>query len=107
MSNINEQIDFEIFYEKFDLEDFLLRPIGNFSKDDLKLIGEKITNFNILVILAKVIGLRKTMSSELKSIRNDSDWISKTRHISQEELVELFFRLYLIDCLKKWSKETE
>ena len=100
-------IDFEKFYENFDLEDFLLKPIGKFTRDDLKLISEKITNFNAVLILAKVIGLRKTMSSELKSIRNDSDWLSKTRHLSQEELVELFFRLYLFDRLKNWCKESE
>ena len=36
------EIDFEKFYEKFDLEEFLLQPIGEFSRDDFKLIYKKI-----------------------------------------------------------------
>lgn len=100
------ELNFEKIRKKFDLEDFLLQPVGRFSKEDLKLIYRAKTNIKSIPILAKMMGFRTIMSIELISIQNDTEWKRKAHNITDGEAVEIFFRLYLLDSLIQWCKET-
>ncbi|MBR6332807.1 MAG: hypothetical protein IKR77_00230 [Bacteroidales bacterium] len=101
------ELNFEKIRTEFDLEDFLLQPVGKFTKDDLKLIYRSKKNIKSIPILAKMMGFKNTMSIELITVKNDSEWKRKAHDITDGEAVEIFFRLYLLDSLIQWCKETE
>lgn len=101
------EIDFEKFYEKFDLEEFLLQPIGKFSREDFKLIYKKITDIKGLTSLATVLGLRSALSNQMLTIKNDRNWHEKAHYLKQEEAAEIYFRLYFLNRLKDEFKLTE
>lgn len=101
------EIDYEQFYEKFDLEEFLLQPIGKFSREDLKLIYKKITDIKSLTSLATVLGLRSALSNQMLTIGDDRNWHDKAHYLKQEEAAEIYFRLYFLNCLKNEFKLTE
>ena len=61
-------IDYEKFYNNFDLELFLTEPIGKFSRDDIKLILEKFANLKSITTLASIMGLRTMLAHELLSL---------------------------------------
>ena len=107
MKSIKERIDFDRIYENFDLGDYLLQPIGDFSREDLRLILESITNVRGIATLSKVMGLRTMMSNELIVLKNDSAWKIKSHYIKDEEAVEMFVRLYVVDLLEKWCNQNE
>ena len=102
-----EDLDCTKIRNEFDLEDFLLRPVGDFSKDDLKLIYRHRRNIRSIPTLAKTMGFKTPMSIELLSIKHDREWRAKAHDIKEGEAVEIYFRLYLLDSLIKWCKETE
>ena len=100
-------IDYEKFYNDFDLEFFLTEPIGNFSRDDLKLILEKFTRLKSVSILASIMGLRSMLANELMSLKNSREWKEKAHYLKESEAVEIFCRLYIFDRLRKEYKVEE
>lgn len=101
------ELNFEKIRAEFDLEDFLLQPVGKFTKDDLKLIYRSKKNIKSIPILAKMMGFKNTMSIELITVKNDSEWKRKAHNITDGEAVEIFFRLYLLDSLIQWCNQSE
>lgn len=101
------ELNFEKIRAEFDLEDFLLQPVGKFTKDDLKLIYRSKKNIKSIPILAKMMGFKNTMSIELITVKNDSEWKRKAHDITDGEAVEIFFRLYLLDSLIQWCNQSE
>ncbi len=101
------ELNFGKINNEFDFEDFLLKPVGKFTKNDLELIYKSITNIKSIPILAKMMGFRAIMSIELISIQNDSEWKRKAHNLGDGEAVEIFFRLYLLDSLKQWCNQSE
>ncbi len=101
------RIDYDKLYNEWDWSEYLLQPIGVFSKDDVKLILETITNVKGIATLANVIGLRTTMSKELMLLKDDSDWKQKAHYLKEGEAVEMFVRLSIIDHLDKWCNQPE
>lgn len=95
------EIDFEKFYEKFDLEFFLLNPVGRFSRKDLALIYDAKLNVRSIAVEAMVYGIREAMASTIKKVNDDEEWRDKIRHLNHEQAVEIYFRLYLIYRLKE------
>lgn len=104
---IMQLIDYEKFYNDFDLDFFLTEPIGNFSRDDLKLILENFSNLKSITTLASIMGLRTMISNELLTLRSSREWKEKAHYLKQAEAVEIFCRLYLLDRLRKEYKVGE
>lgn len=67
-------LDYDRFYNDFDLEAFLTEPIGKFSRDDLHLILEKFANIKSVTTLASIMGLRSMLANELMSLKNNREW---------------------------------
>lgn len=101
------ELNLEKIRAEFDLEEFLLQPVGKFSKEDLKLIYRSKNNIKSIPILAKMMGFKNIMSIELISVKNDTEWKRKAHNITDGEAVEIFFRLYLLDSLIKWCNQSE
>ena len=100
-------IDYDKFYNDFDLELFLTEPIGNFSRTDLKLILEKFANLKSITTLASIMGLRTMLANELMSLKNNREWKEKAHYLKENEAVEIFCRLYLFDRLRSEFKAME
>ena len=98
------ELNFEKFREKEYLEEYFLKPVGRFTKDELQLIYRNRRNIRSIPFLAKLMGFKATMEIELMSVKNDSEWKRKVHDIDCEEAVEIFFRVYLLDSLVKWCK---
>lgn len=94
-------IDFERFYEEFDLGEFLMEPVGGFNREDLKLIFADVRNISSISVSSRFYGIRGTMAKELERIRKDSDWYDKAHYICEKDAIEIYFRLYLIEKLKQ------
>ena len=102
-----DKLNFEKIHNEFDLEDFLLQPVGKFTKADLKLIYKAKQNIKSIPILAKMMGFKNIMAIELITVKNDSEWKRKAHNITDGEAVEIFFRLYLLDSLIRWCNQSE
>ena len=102
-----DKLNFEKIHNEFDFEDFLLKPVGKFTKEDLKLIYSSKNNIKSIPILAKMMGFKNIMSIELISVKKDSEWKRKAHNITDGEAVEIFFRLYLLDSLIQWCNQSE
>jgi hypothetical protein len=100
-------LDYERFYNDFDLEDFLTKPVGKFSREDLKLILENFTRLKNVTILASIMGLRTMLANELMSLKNNREWKEKAHYLKENEAVEIFCRLYLFDRLRSEFKAME
>jgi len=101
------ELNFGKINNEFDFEDFLLKPVGKFTKEDLKLIYSSKNNIKSIPILAKMMGFKNIMAIELISVKNDSEWKRKAHNITDGEAVEIFFRLYLLDSLIQWCNQSE
>lgn len=101
------ELNFGKINNEFDFEDFLLKPVGKFTKEDLKLIYSSKKNIKSIPILAKMMGFKNIMDIELISVKNDSEWKRKAHNITDGEAVEIFFRLYLLDSLIQWCNQSE
>lgn len=101
------ELNFGKINNEFDFEDFLLKPVGKFTKEDLKLIYSSKKNIKSIPILAKMMGFKNIMAIELISVKNDSEWKRKAHNITDGEAVEIFFRLYLLDSLIQWCNQSE
>ena len=53
------------------------------------------------------MGLRTMMSNELIALKNDNAWKIKSHYLKDEEAVEMFVRLYVVDLLEKWCNQNE
>lgn len=93
-------IDYDKFYNDFDLELFLTEPIGKFSRNDLKFILEKFANLKSITTLASIMGLRSMLANELMSLKNNREWKEKAYYLKESEAVEIFCRLYIFDRLR-------
>lgn len=100
-------IDYDKFYNDFDLEEFLTKPIGKFDRNDLKMILETFTGLKSITTLAPVMGLRTMLSNELLTMRNSREWKEKAHYLKQSEAVEILCRLYLLDRLRNEFKIME
>lgn len=100
-------IDYEKFYNNFDLELFLTEPIGKFSRDDIKLILENFANLKSITTLASIMGLRTMLTNELMLLKNSREWKEKAHYLKEKEAVEIFCRLYIFDRLRKEYKVEE
>lgn len=100
-------IDYDKFYNDFDLELFLTEPVGNFSRADLKLILEKFSNLKSITTLAPIMGLRTIMANELLTLNDNREWQNKVHYLKENEAVEIFCRLYLFDRLRSEFKAME
>ena len=101
------ELNFEKYRDKEHLENYFLRPVGRFTKEELQLIYQNRRNIRSIPYLAKMMGFRTTMEIELMSLKHDTEWRAKVHSITDEEAVEIFFRAYLLDSLIKWCKENE
>lgn len=101
------ELNLEKYRDKEYLENYFLKPVGRFTKDELQLIYQNRRNIRSIPTLAKMMGFKATMEIELMSLKHDSEWRNKVHNITDEEAVEIFFRIYLIDSLIKWCKETK
>ena len=95
------EIDFERFYKEFDLGEFLMEAVGSFDREDLKLIFANVRNISSISVSSRFYGIRGTMAKELERIRNDSNWYDKAHYICEKDAMEICFRLYLIEKLKR------
>ena len=101
------ELNFEKYRDKEYLENYFLKSVGRFTTDELRVIYQNRRNIRSIPTLAKMMGFKTTMEIELMSVKNDSEWKRKVHDITEEEAVEIFFRIYLIDSLIKWCKEKE
>ena len=101
------ELNFEKYRDKEHLENYFLRPVGRFTKDELQLIYKSRRNIRSIPFLAKMMGFKATMEIEMMSLKHDSQWRTKVHDITDEEAVEIFFRVYLLDSLIKWCIEKE
>ena len=100
-------LDYDRFYNDFDLEAFLTEPIGKFSRDDLHLILEKFANIKSVTTLASIKGLRSMLANELMALKDSREWKEKAHYLKEKEAVEIFCRLYIFDRLRKEYKVEE
>ena len=101
------ELNFEKYRDKEYLENYFLKSVGRFTTDELRVIYQNRRNIRSIPTLAKMMGFKTTMEIELMSVKNDSEWKRKVHDITEEEAVEIFFRIYLIDSLIKWCIEKE
>lgn len=94
-------IDFNRFYEQFDLSELLMEPVGRFDREDLKQIFAAVTNINSISVSLTFYGLRGALAKELERIRSDSDWYDKAHYICEKDAIEIYLRLYLIEKIKR------
>lgn len=102
---IMNDIDFDRFYKEFDLEEFLLEPIGKFNREDIKEIIGSITNLNGVATMAGFYGFNKALAKEIEQASSDSDLQDKAHHLQSNEAIEIYSRLLLVQRLKIWSKK--
>ena len=100
---IMNDIDFDKFYNEFDLEDFLLEPIGKFNREDIKEIIGSVTNLNGVATMAGFYGFNKALAKEIEQASTNSDLQDKARHLLSNEAIEIYSRLLLVKRLKNWS----
>ena len=98
-------IDFDRFYNDFDLGDFLTEPIGRFNRTDMRDILNTSIKPEGVVLMSDFNGIRQTMSQELKGVRNDPEWQKKVRYIGSTEAQEIYNRILLKESIKKYLKE--
>lgn len=101
------ELNLEKYRDKEYLEKYFLKSVGRFTKDELLLIYQNRRNIRSIPTLAKLMGFKTTMEIELLSLKHDSEWRTKVHNINDEEAVEIFFRVYILDSLIKWCKETD
>ena len=98
---------YDRFYNDFDLELFLTQPIGKFDRDDLKLILEKFASLKSITTLASIMGLRTMLANELISLKDNREWQNKVHYLKENEAVEIFCRIYILDRLRSEFKAME
>jgi hypothetical protein len=94
-------IDYNRFYEEFDLSDFLMEPVGDFDRKDLNQIFANVTNISNIAVSSRFYGIRGTLAKELEKISTDDEWYRKAHYINDKDAIEIFFRLYLLEKLKR------
>lgn len=98
---IMNDIDYERFYEEFDLGDYLTEPVGKFNREDLKNLLSANINTNSIATSAMFYGIRTAMSKELEKVNNSEEWKGKAHYIQQEDAIEILCRLHLLNRIKR------
>ena len=99
-------IDFERFYEEFDLGDYLTEPVGKFNREDLKNLLSANINTNSIATSAMFYGIRTALSKELEKLNKSEEWKEKAHYIKQEEAIEILCRLHLLKrIIRDFKKE--
>lgn len=96
------EIDFEKFYQEFDLENFLYEPTGRFDRNEMIDILNACSNPKGIVMMAGFYGVRHAILQELHKVRDDAEWKEKIHYLREEEAQEIFCRLWLMDSIKKF-----
>lgn len=96
-----QNIDYEKFYNEFDVGDFLLQPIGKFGGDDLKLIYATINGTKDIATMSIIYGVRGALSKEIEKIKNTKEWREKAHYTTEKEAFEIFCRIWFMDFLKR------
>ncbi len=102
--NMNE-IDFERFYEEFDLGNYLTEPVGEFNRKDLKNLLSANLNTNSIATSAMFYGIRTAMSKELEKLSDSEEWKEKAHYLRQEDAIEILCRLHLLNRIKRDFKK--
>lgn len=101
------EIDFERFYEEFDLGNYLTEPVGEFNRKDLKILLSANLNTNSIATSAMFYGIRTAMSKELEKLSDSKEWKEKAHYIKQEEAIEILCRILFLNRLKRDFKREE
>lgn len=96
-----QDIDYDKFYEEFDLGDFLFQPVGKFGGGDLKLIYAAVNGTKDIATMSIIYGVRGALSKEIEKIKNNKEWREKAHYITEKEAFEIFCRIWFIDYLKR------
>lgn len=95
-------IDFDRFYNDFDLGDFLTQPVGRFDRAEMKDIMNTAIKPEGVVLMSGFNGIRKTMSDELKDVQKDPQWQEKVHFLREAEAQEIYNRIWFKERIKEY-----